>query len=140
MSRVRLQTRDTQALAIEPILAHRLLSLWMDFHRLQQLQSQLLLKRKFKLNKLSSPSPESKVPKSRPKGLGLTLKSHGPPTCPTAPPSYPTAHCSFHPPITFKQEECSGKKVLIVKVDQNDLLDSSSQKIDRVDSKIKDVG
>ena len=29
---------------------------------------------------LSSPSPksESKVPQSRPKGLGLTLKSHGP--------------------------------------------------------------
>ena len=27
---------------------------------------------------LSSPSPKSKVPKSRPKGLGLTLKSHGP--------------------------------------------------------------
>ena len=26
-----------------------------------------------------SPSPKSKVPKSRPKGLGLTLKSHGPP-------------------------------------------------------------
>ncbi len=23
--------------------------------------------------------PESEVPKSRPKGLGLTLKSHGPP-------------------------------------------------------------
>ena len=33
---------------------------------------------------LSSPSPksESKVQKSRPKGLGLTLKSHGPPTPP----------------------------------------------------------
>ena len=28
---------------------------------------------------LSSPSPKSKVPKSRPKGLGLTQKSHGPP-------------------------------------------------------------
>ena len=27
---------------------------------------------------LSSPSPKSKVPKSRPKGLGLTLKSLGP--------------------------------------------------------------
>ena len=26
---------------------------------------------------LSSPSPKSKVPKTRPKGLGLTLKSHG---------------------------------------------------------------
>ena len=38
--------------------------------------------------------PESKVPKSRPKGLGLTLKSHGPP------PHHPT------PPhtITFKHE------------------------------------
>ncbi len=31
---------------------------------------------------------ESEVPKSRPKGLGLTLKSHGPPT----------------PSITFKHE------------------------------------
>ncbi len=29
--------------------------------------------------------PKSKVPKSRPKGLGLTLKSHGPPTPPTHP-------------------------------------------------------
>ena len=29
-------------------------------------------------------SPKSKVPKLRPKGLGLTLKSHGPP--PTPPP------------------------------------------------------
>ena len=31
---------------------------------------------------LISPSPKSKVPKSRPKGLGLKLKSHGPPTPP----------------------------------------------------------
>ena len=30
-------------------------------------------------------SPKSKVPKSRPKGLGLTIKSHGPPTPPTPP-------------------------------------------------------
>ena len=36
--------------------------------------------------------PESKVPKSRPKGLGLTLKSHGPPTPPT------------HHPLTLKHE------------------------------------
>ena len=45
----------------------------------------------------SSPSP-----KSSPKGLGLTLKSHGPPT------TWPTAHhhmadCTFHP-LTFKHE------------------------------------
>ena len=41
--------------------------------------------------RMSSPSPKSKVPvpKSRPKGLGLTLKSHGPPTT---------------PPLTFKHE------------------------------------
>ena len=37
-------------------------------------------------------------------------------------------------------KEYSGKKVLIVKVAQNDPLDSSSQKIDQVDSEIKDVG
>ena len=35
------------------------------------------------------PSPKSQVPKSRPKGLGLTLKSHGP---------------LLHPPITFNHE------------------------------------
>ena len=29
--------------------------------------------------KPESEVPKSKVPKSRPKGLGLTLKSHGPP-------------------------------------------------------------
>ena len=55
--------------------------------------------------------PKSQVPKSRPKGLGLTLKSHGPPT-----------------PITFKHE-----RVLIVKVAQNDPLDSPSKKINQVD-------
>ena len=37
-------------------------------------------------------------------------------------------------------KECSSKKVLIVKVAQNDPLDSSSQKIGQEDSKIKDVG
>ena len=37
-------------------------------------------------------------------------------------------------------KECSVKKVLLVKVAQNDHIDSSSQKVDRVDSKIKDVG
>ncbi len=37
-------------------------------------------------------------------------------------------------------KECSGKKVLIVKVAQDDPLDSFSQKIDQVDSEIKDVG
>ncbi len=37
---------------------------------------------------------KSKVPKYRPKGLGLTLKSHGPPLHPTPP----------TPPITFKHE------------------------------------
>ena len=59
----------------------------------------LIVKSKFEV-------PESKVPKSRPKGLGLTLKSHGPPT-------YPFAHGSFHPPITFKHaglQECPGKR------------------------------
>ena len=40
--------------------------------------------------KPKSEVPKSKVPKAKPKGLGLTLKSHGPP-----PP---------HPPITFKHE------------------------------------
>ena len=54
--------------------------------------------------KPKSEVPKSKVPKSRPKGLGLTLKSYGPPTDPTAPPTYSTAHCSFHPPISFKHE------------------------------------
>ena len=44
--------------------------------------------------KPKSEVPKSKVPKSRPKGLGLTLKSHGPPTPPPPPP----------PPITFKHE------------------------------------
>ena len=39
--------------------------------------------------KPKSEVPKSKVLKSRPKGLGLTLKSHGPP---------------IHPPITFKHE------------------------------------
>ena len=54
---------------------------------------------------LSSPSPKSKVLKLKPKGLWLTLKSHGPPT--NQPPH----------PITFKHEGVlSGKKVLIVKV------------------------
>ena len=32
--------------------------------------------------KPKSEVPKSKVAKSRPKGLGLTLKSHGPPTSP----------------------------------------------------------
>ena len=35
--------------------------------------------------KPKSEVPKSKVPKSRPKGLGLTLKSHGPPTPPPHP-------------------------------------------------------
>ena len=62
--------------------------------------------------------PKSKVPKSRPKGLGLTLKS------------------------LLSLKECSGKKVLIVKVFQNDPLDSSSQKIVQTPGVqlIKDVG
>ena len=59
--------------------------------------------------KPESEVPKSKVSKSRQKGLGLTLKSHGPPP-PQAPP-------------TFKHE---GKKVLIVT--KNDPLDSSSPK------------
>ena len=37
-------------------------------------------------------------------------------------------------------KECSGKKVLKTKVAQNDPLDSSSKKIDQVDSKNKEVG
>ena len=37
-------------------------------------------------------------------------------------------------------KECSGKKVLKVKEAQKDPLDFSSQKIDQVDSEIKDVG
>ena len=39
----------------------------------------LLLASLIPKSQLSSPKPKSKVPKSRPKGLGLTLKSHGPP-------------------------------------------------------------
>ena len=39
-----------------------------------------------------------------------------------------------------KGKEGSGKKVLKVKVAQNDPLDSSSPKIDQVDSEIKDMG
>ena len=35
--------------------------------------------------KPKSKVPNSKFPKSRPKGLGLTLESHGPPTPPTPP-------------------------------------------------------
>ena len=42
--------------------------------------------------KPKSEVPKSKVPNSRPKGLGLTLKSHGPP------------HHPPHPPLTFKHE------------------------------------
>ena len=38
-----------------------------------------------------------------------------------------------------RMKECSGKKVLKVKVAQNDPIDSLSQKVDQVDSKIKDV-
>ena len=57
--------------------------------------------------KPKSEVPKSKVPKSRPKGLGLTLKSHGPPT-------YPFAHGSFHPPITFKHAGVPWQKVLLV--------------------------
>ena len=37
-------------------------------------------------------------------------------------------------------KECSCKKVLKVKVAQNDPLDSSAKKIDQVDSEIKDMG
>ena len=43
-------------------------------------------------------------------------------------------------PHNFSMKECSGKKVLIVKVVQNDPFDSSSQKNDQVDSEIKDMG
>ena len=38
------------------------------------------------------------------------------------------------------KKKFNSKKVLIVKVAQNDPLDSSSQKNDQVDSDIKDVG
>ena len=53
-----------------------------------------IAKRHYKVRRLisivkpESEVPKSKVPKSRPKGLGLTLKSHGPP---------PT----HHPPHNF---------------------------------------
>ena len=80
--------------------------------------------RKAEIVKPESEVPKSKVPKSRPKGLGMTLKSHG-----------ITTH-----PYLLSMKEFSGKKVLIVKVAQNDPLDSSNQKIDQVDSEIKDVG
>ena len=39
--------------------------------------------------KPKSEVPKSKVPKSRPKGLGLTLKSHGPPPHPPTHPPTP---------------------------------------------------
>ena len=48
---------------------------------LGQMHSMSIANKQIKMaeGELSSPSPKSKVPKSRPKGLGLTLKSHGPP-------------------------------------------------------------
>ena len=44
-----------------------------------------------------------------------------------------------HPQL-LNMKECSGKKVLIVKVVKNDPLDSPSQKIDQVDGEIKEMG
>ena len=51
-------------------------------------------------------------------------------------------HPPHHPPtlLLLSMKEYSGTKVQIVKVAQNDPLDSSSQKIDQVDSEIKDMG
>ena len=47
-------------------------------------------------------------------------------------------HHHHHPhPITLSMKECSGKKVLIVKVAQNDPLTHPA--IDQVDTEIKDV-
>ena len=43
-----------------------------------------------------------------------------------------------HPQL-LSMKVCSGKKVQKIKVAQNDPFDSSSQKIDQVDSEIKDV-
>ena len=63
------------------------------------------------------PSPEvpkSKVPKPRPKGLGLTLKSHGPPT--------------------------PGKKCKKWKLLRMTPLTHPAKKIDQMDSENKDVG
>ena len=48
----------------------------------------------------------------------------------------------YDAPLPWPQVNCQAqvRKVLIVKVAQNDSLDSSSQKIDQVDIEIKDVG
>ena len=87
-----------------------------------------LCKKKIRTYLLSSLSPNPgpnrpqsriKVPQKRKKknlDLGLTLKSHGPPTHPT----HPT-----HPQL-LSMKESSGKKVQKIKVAQNDPLDSPS--------------
>ena len=54
-------------------------------------------------------------------------------------------HHPTTPPYNFKgntlsMKEGSGKKALILKMAQNDPLTHPSQKIDQVDSKIKDMG
>ena len=53
--------------------------LFLMYHYGQHLSKNSIVKPK-------SRSPKSKVPKSRPKGLGMTIKSHGPPTHPPTPP------------------------------------------------------
>ena len=63
----------------------------------------------------AQPQPSQIQSKSVPKGLTLTLKSYGPPTTPP------------HPQL-LSMKEYSSKKGLIVKVAQNDPLDSSSKK------------
>ena len=50
-----------------------------------------------------------------------------------------TTHPPTHPSL-LSMKESSGKKVLIVKVAQNDPLTHPAKKIDQVDSEIKDVG
>ena len=96
---------------------------------------------------------------SRPKASTKIVKpeSKSPIPCPNRPqvgPSLKNPKTQFfglgchnnhmgHPPHPqlWSMKECSGKKVLMVKVAQNDPLDSPSQKKnDQVDSQVKDMG
>ena len=67
--------------------------------------------------------PKSQVqsPKVKAKGLGMTIKSHGPPTP-------PHSRLLISHPQFLSMKECSGKKPQKIKVAQNYPLDSSSQK------------
>ena len=85
-------------------------------------------KRRIFFVKPKSEVPKSKVPKSRAKEQSQRTWADTIITWATT------------LPHNLSMKECSGKKVLIVKVVQNDPFDSSSQKNDQVDSEIKDMG